>query len=130
SAVDNNQNTTHSYTSTGTYLVSFIAANAYGACTTSVSVIISASAGCDTLNFPPPGTLTVYGDGGTGYAIGSNQYGDLAKAQRFSSYTPYTHLTGGIFYLFDATDGGNGAIARFTVWDQNAGVPNVAISTV
>ncbi len=124
------QNPSHSYAAPGVYTVTLTATNAQGNCTTTLTITVTASTGCDTLNFPPPGTLTVYGDGAGGFLAGTNQYGDLAKAQRFGTYAPYTHVTGGIFYFFTVADGGNGAIARFTVWDEAAGEPNAALATV
>jgi PKD repeat protein len=130
SPVSTTQNPSHSYTAPGVYTVTLTATNAQGSCTTTLTITVTASTGCDTLNFPPPGTLTVYGDGAGGFLAGTNQYGDLAKAQRFGAYAPYTHVTGGIFYFFTAADGGNGAIARFTIWDEAAGLPNAALATV
>ncbi|MBI2280218.1 MAG: PKD domain-containing protein [Bacteroidetes bacterium] len=90
---------------------------------------------CDTLNFPPPGTIVAYTTGaGTGYLVGNNQYGDLAKAEYFSaaSHAPYTFVTGGLFAVRSARDGGNGATVDFNVWDATGagGSPGAVLGTV
>ncbi|MBL4592687.1 MAG: gliding motility-associated C-terminal domain-containing protein [Flavobacteriales bacterium] len=93
-------------------------------------------AGCDTLNFPPPGTLTIYGGTGIGgYVTGWNTlYQDVSKAEYFSaaSHAPFTDVTGGIFYLWSAADGGNGATVDFNVWDATGagGSPGAVLGTV
>ncbi len=94
------------------------------------------AAGCDTLNFPPPGTLTIYGGAGVGgYVCGWNTlYQDVSKAEYFSaaSHAPFTHVTGGLFYIWSAADGGNGATVDFNVWDATGagGSPGAVLGTV
>jgi gliding motility-associated-like protein len=94
------------------------------------------AAGCDTLNFPPPGTLTVYAGAGIGgYVAGWNTvYQDVSKAEYFSaaSHAPFTYVTGGLFYVWSAADGGNGATVDFNVWDGTGagGSPGTILGTV
>jgi Metallo-peptidase family M12B Reprolysin-like/Secretion system C-terminal sorting domain len=93
----------------------------------------AAPIGCDTLNFPPPGTLTVYPTA-DGYVTGWNvTYMDVSKAEYFSaaSHAPFTDVTGGVFYIFSAADGGNGATVDFNIWDATgtAGAPGTIIGT-
>ncbi len=126
------QNPTHSYTAPGVYTVTLTATNAQGSCTTTLIITVTASTGCDTLNFPPPGTLTVY-TGGNGYVTGWNTtYADASKAELFSAYAPYTHVTGGLFYLFGVVDGGSGASVDFNVWDNSGagGSPGAILESV
>ena len=129
SPLDNSQNTTHAYSAIGTYTTTLIASNANGSCTTTVVINVTAGGTCDTLNLPPNGTLSIFTATG-GYVGGSNAFNDLAKAQRFSSYTPYTHVSSALFLFAQATDGGNSAIVRFTVWDEVSGEPGTALSTI
>jgi len=90
---------------------------------------------CDTLNYPPAGTIVAYTTGaGLGYVIGNNQYGDLAKAEYISSaaHAPYTHVTGGRFAVRSARDGGNGATVSFNIWDASGtgGAPGTVLGSV
>ncbi|MCB0381375.1 MAG: PKD domain-containing protein, partial [Flavobacteriales bacterium] len=90
---------------------------------------------CDTLNYPPSGTIVAYTTGaGLGYVIGSNQYLDKAKAEYISSaaHAPYTHVTGGRFAVRSARDGGNGATVTFNVWDATGagGSPGTVLGSV
>ncbi|MGE0561119.1 MAG: PKD domain-containing protein [Flavobacteriales bacterium] len=90
---------------------------------------------CDTLNYPPNGTIVAYTTGaGLGYVIGSNQYLDKAKAEYISSaaHAPYTHVTGGRFAVRSARDGGNGATVTFNVWDATGpgGSPGAVLGSV
>ncbi|MFN3917877.1 MAG: PKD domain-containing protein [Flavobacteriales bacterium] len=107
------------YATPGTYTATLIASNAIGSCTTSVNITVIATQTCDTLNFPPPGTLAIYGAPG-GYVTGWNQFGDLAKAEFFNSYGAYSHTTGAFVYLFGVHDSGAGATVNLCAWD-NAG---------
>ncbi len=74
----------------------------------------------DTLNFPLPGTYSLYTSDGGGYVTGNNEYGDLAKANYFANNSSLT-LTG-IIFDFAIAKGGNPAI-EIVVWD-NSGASN------
>ncbi len=136
SPANTTQNPSHSYSAPGTYTVTLTASNATGNCTTTLTITVTASSGCDTLNWVLPGTPTLYVPDAalpldSGYISGNNAYGDLAKAQRFSAYAPYTHVTGGLFWIYAADDmGAQGAVVRFSVWDEAAGEPNAQLATV
>jgi PKD repeat protein len=115
----------------GVYNVTMTATNAQGSCNTSVIITVNASTGCDTLNFPPPGTLIYgYGSASLGYVAGTNSYDDVSKAQRFASYAPYTHVNGGMVYLANATANGTNAIARFHIWNEAAGTPGTSLASL
>src|SRR5699024_7376172 len=75
---------------------------------------------CDTLNLPPPGSLTLYGSSQGGYLIGTNGYGDNGFANKFETgdYAPFTDLTGVLIYLYSVDDGGNNATVDVNVWDN------------
>lgn len=107
------------YSTAGTYNATLIATNSYGTCTLTQVVSVVANVGCDTLNFPPPGTLVTY-TGGGGYICGWNTtYKDISKAEYFASYSPYTHVTGGLVY-FRSTYRSNGsnATVSFRIWNN------------
>jgi hypothetical protein len=87
---------------------------------------------CDTLRFPLSGTITTYYHDGFGYLNGNNVYGDLAKAEYFSSYSPYTVIKGGLFKFGAATGSSTVVVA---VWDNSGdfgdpGSMPVAVKTV
>ncbi len=124
----------------GTYTVSLTATNTLGSGseTKSSYITVTAPSGCDTLNFPPPGTLTVYFSEFSApldsnfFVCGWNQYGDLSKAEIFpsTSYAPNTHITGGLFYFYNVHDGSSGtSTVDFHVWDANGGLPNNILGT-
>ena len=125
------QNPSHTYAAVGTYTVTMSATNAQGTCQTTLTINVQASIGCDTLNWPPTGTLTVYNSNNGGYIAGWNGYGDVSKAEYFTGYNPYTAVTGGIYYFFGVKDGGNGSTVDFNIWDATgaAGSPGAIIAT-
>ncbi len=74
----------------------------------------------DTLNYPLPGTYTLYTDGGGGYVTGNNSYGDMAKADKFDILTNCE--LDGILFDFAVATGGSSTI-EFAVWGDD-GVNN------
>jgi PKD repeat protein len=113
----------------GTYDVTLTASNSEGSCTSTIQITVLEFQNCDTLNFPPPGTLTLY-TANQGFITGGNEWGDLAKAERFTNYSPYTHVSEMLIYLWTARDGGNGASVNFNVWNEVGGEPGTIISQV
>ena len=131
------QNPTVSYSSgTGSpFDVTLTATNAFGSCnmTSTAYVTVVPSTGCDTLNFSPPGTLTIYEIAGD-WAFGWNATEQhISKAEYFSAaaHAPYTDVTGGIYYIYSANDAGNGATVDFNVWDATGagGSPGAILGT-
>ncbi len=112
----------------GTYTVTLNASNSIGSCSTTLTINVIPSAGCDTLsNISDTMTLTVYGASGGGYITGVNTYGDLAKAEKYSGYSPYTHVTGAQVFLFNVKDGGNASSLDVVVWDDASGLPGTEL---
>jgi lysyl endopeptidase len=129
SSVQNPGNVT--FNNIGTYQVELTATNANGSCTTTVNVVVTASTGCDTLlNIADTNTLTIYGSGNGGFITGTNGYSDLAKAEKYTGYSPYTHVTGSDIFFYGVQDGGNGATVDLTIWNDNAGLPGTVIDVV
>ena len=131
------KNPTIQFNTIGTYTVTLTATNTLGSDSetkTSYMTVIAPS-GCDTLNFPPLGTLTVYYSQGldtNSFVCGWNQYGDISKAEIFpsTSYSPNTYITGGLFYFYKVHDGSGGtSTVDFHVWDANGGLPNNILGT-
>jgi len=117
------------YTNTGIYEVELIATNANGSCTTTVNINVQASTGCDTLlNIVDTNSLTIYGAGNGGFITGTNGYGDIAKAEKYSGYAPYTFVNGADVFFIGVQDGGNGSTVDLTLWSDNTGLPNTIIS--
>lgn len=116
------------YNNIGTYEVELTATNANGSCTSTATVNVTAFSGCDSLmNIVDTNSLTLYGTAQGGFITGTNGYGDLAKAEKYSGYSG-THVTGSDVFLAGGQDGGNGATVDITVWDDNAGLPGAIIS--
>lgn len=122
------------YNNVGTYQVQFTATNANGTCTSTSTINVVLSSGCDTLNnFVSTDSLTIYasdqGNNPSGYISGWNNFSDISKAEYYSNYSPYTHVTGLDVYFYGAADGGNGATVDFNVWSDNSGQPNTILGT-
>jgi PKD repeat protein len=82
----------------------------------------------DTLNFPLPGTYTLYVlNNNGGYVNGSNAYNDLAKANYFL-FNEEAKITG-VLFDFAIALGGNPSI-ELAIWnnDGNAGSPGSKIA--
>jgi len=92
--------------------------------------VINAAA-CDTLlNITATDTLSIYGDGATGFAAGWNQWAMPSHAEQYSGYSPYTVVTGLNAYFFGVTDGGNGASIDVNVWNDATGQPGTILGTI
>lgn len=75
--------------------------------------------------FPSSPSLLSTGSG-TGYVCGSNNYGDIAKAELFELANNYYNVTS-IDFMY-AVDGEEGSIT-FKVWANNDGVPGDELAT-
>ena len=75
--------------------------------------------------FPSTPSLLSTGSG-TGYVCGSNNYGDIAKAELFELANNYYNVTS-IDFMY-AVDGEEGSIT-FKVWANNDGVPGDELAT-
>ena len=112
----------------GTYTITLNASNSIGSCSTTLTINVIPSAGCDTLsNISDTMTLTIYGASGGGYITGVNAFGDVAKAEKYSGYSPYTDVTGAQVYLFNVKDGGNASSLDVVVWDDAGGLPGTEL---
>lgn len=130
------------YNTIGTYTVTLVATNANGSDTeTKVNYInVVASSGCDTITNLSTNQIQSYvvdaaNPIDSGYISGNNIYGDRAKADRFTSIAPYTHITGGVFYLSKAVDNGSPSNVTFAVWNNTGtggspGATPIATKTV
>lgn len=114
------------YSNVGTYEVELTATNANGSCTSTATINVTAFSGCDSLmNLEDTNTLTIYGSN-SGFITGTNDYGDIAKAEKYTGYSG-THVTGSDVFIFGLQDGGNGSAVNLTVWSDNAGLPNTVL---
>ena len=129
------------YDTPGVYSVTLTADNGIGVDSEIkiAYITVTESPGCDTINFPPPGTLAMHRSVNeviapidtNYYRMGYNQYGDLSKAEKFKAnkYAPYTTLKGALLYFAYAIDGGNNSTVDINVWNDNAGSPGSIIGT-
>ena len=88
--------------------------------------------GIDTVNYPIPGSLTVYtvpAAGGGGYVSGQNGYGDIAKAEYYPN-TSNANSIEGMFLELDALSAAS-ASSSFNayIWDDNGGEPGNILHT-
>ncbi len=124
------------YNTTGQYDVTLTVTDNFGGNdsetkTQYINVVVPGT--CDTLNNPPNGTVTAYSTA-SGWLAGWNEYGDISKAEYISAaaHAPYTYVTGGLFAVLTANDGGNGATVDFNVWDASGtgGSPGAILGSV
>ena len=132
STIQNPSNIT--YNNVGTYQVQFTATNANGSCTSTLNINVVLSSGCDTLtNFVSTDSLRLYlsneGNNPFGYISGWNNFSDISKAEYYSGYSPYTHVTAMDVYFAGVNDGSNGATVDFNIWSDNSGQPNTILGT-
>lgn len=123
------------FSTVGSYSVTLTATNSIGSDvetkTNYITVTNGSTQTCDTLHYPLSGTPVLYGSSGMGYVGGNNSYGDIAKADYFDSYSPYTTIYGAYFWFGVATDDGSTSNITFNVWDNSgsAGNPSAVIGT-
>ncbi len=132
STVQNPQTIT--YNTAGTYTVTLTASKTGSSDTETktgyITVLPPNSATCDTLsNFKATDSPSLY-SAGIGYVSGHNEYGDLAKAERFTATSGSTVSQ---VQLFFAVAKSNTPTKTFNVriWDSNGtgGAPNTVLST-
>ncbi|MDX5443820.1 MAG: PKD domain-containing protein [Hymenobacteraceae bacterium] len=75
----------------------------------------------DTLNLPLSGTAALYRATAGGYVSGKNALNDKAKAEYFSNYVPFTHVTGAIIFFGRAAAANASSNVTVAVWN-NTGV--------
>lgn len=116
------------FNTAGTYTITLVSSNAMGSCNTTIIINVIPSTGCDTIsNIDDTMTLSIYG-ASPGFLTGVNGYGDLAKAEKYSAYSPSTHVNGAQVFLFGVQDGGNSANLDIVVWNDAAGLPGTEIA--
>lgn len=129
------QNPQVTYPNRGTYAVFMKATNAHGSDSlikTGYITVLQAS-DCDTLNFPPPGTLTYYTISGEPLIGWTNSFQDISEAQYFNNYQPFDYVTGAIFFFTLAhKSAGSNATVSFKMWDNTGpnGVPGQVLDSV
>lgn len=128
-------NPTIRYNTPGTYPVVLQVFNANGndVITKNSYITVVPPAGCDTLNFPPPGQLTYYTIGGEPLVGWNSQLQDIAKAQLFDNYQPFNYVTGGTFFFAAANKAANSnATVTFAIWDSTGpgGEPGQILDSV
>lgn len=116
------------YNNVGTYAVTLTATNTFGNDTETKTAYINVVQGggtgaCATLtNVGANDTLTLYlaGQTGTGgYLSGHNQYGDKAKADKYTGILPNSTVDSVFTYFGVAKDGGNNGTVQVTIWDAD-----------
>jgi len=99
--------------------------------------VVNEITGCDTMHYPLPGTLTIYGEQNGGYVSGNNSYGDLAKADYFTGATNGWKISDVYIYFGIAT--GSSSQVPVKIWNDNGtgnspstvlGTVNVALSSI
>ncbi len=112
------------YSNAGNYDVTLIVSNANGSDTLTksnyVQVSPASTSTCDTLHYPLSGTKNLYTSSGWGYVSGNNYYDDMAKADYFSGFAPYTALHGAYFdFAVAATGSSSNTLITVGVWDNS-----------
>ncbi len=89
---------------------------------------------CDTLNYPFPGTPTIFtvSPPDFGYVCGNNSYGDLAKADYFEPPREMKVVYEGLFeFAYVSAASGQDPDIEFMVWDNDGagGLPGTELGT-
>lgn len=144
------QNPSVVYSTNGTYAVKLKVTNACGTDsltkTAYINVITSTGgSSCDTfsnlvnLYLAGGDSARLYGDGANGFLAGTNQYQDLAKADKFTNSFPGRKLTGARFLFAYAKASNSATQIKVNVWDANGpnggpgailGTQNVLLTTI
>jgi ELWxxDGT repeat protein len=101
----------------------------------SVNITTTGSSGgsvCDTLqNFQNTNTIVLYTNTGGGYVCGHNSYGDLAKNEKFTTYTAGYKVKGAYLSFAKAKYSSTTKTISIKIWDDNgtAGAPNTVLAT-
>lgn len=131
----NVQNPSITYSTAGTYTVTLSVTNAAGSCTETKTSYITvnpvSTGGCDTLtNLPATFTPTILLSNNSGYVIGHNGYGDLAKADKYSQpLVPNSQIVGMLIGFGIATNGNTTNTFNMKVWDAagTGGSPGASV---
>jgi PKD repeat protein len=134
STVQNPQNIV--YSTAGSYTVTLTASKAGSTNTATktayITVLVnSGGSGCDTLsNIDANDNFAVYGSGGAGYVSGHNQYGDLAKADKFTA--PPSSTISKVLLIFAVGKSNTPSrTINVRIWNANGGggTPNTVLGT-
>lgn len=125
------------YPTAGCYQVTLTATNASGSDPEVKTCYINVTSGtmgnsCDTLqNYQNSNTIVLYTNGSNGYVSGHNSFGDLAKADLFSTYTPGYLLKGAYMAFGRAKYSSTSKTINVRVWDDNgvSGAPGTVLAT-
>lgn len=129
------------YNTAGIFAVSLTATNAFGNDTETKTAYINVIQGGGTgacaelTNIGLSDTLTIYSAGQTGtagYFSGHNQYGDLAKADKYSGILANSTVDSVFTYIAVAKDGGNNGSVQVRIWDADgtAGAPGTVLGSI
>ena len=125
------------YSTVGTYTTKLKVTNACGTDSTTVTVTVipaATTSSCDTLSHLVVGdSARLYLAGATpvwGYLSGSNSYGDLAKAEKYTN-TNGKPITSIIFGFVHAHSAGATDSLTINIWDANGanGLPGTVLGT-
>ncbi|MBN2669563.1 MAG: S8 family serine peptidase, partial [Bacteroidales bacterium] len=128
------QNPSVTYNVAGDYDVTLVASNGYGTGSTMTKTqyihVTSAATSCDTISHFY-GTPAIYSAGTHGYIGGTNDYGDLAKADFFraSEVAAFDNISEVQVYFGIATDAGSTDSIALAIWDDNGGLPNSILAS-
>ena len=128
------QNPSVTYNTVGDYDVSLTASNSYGTGNTETKTqyihVVDNATSCDTIiHFY--GSAKLYTAGTHGFVAGTNDYGDLVKAEKFttSEVAGYSKITEvGVWFGY-ATDAGSTDSVELGIWNDNSGTPNTMIAS-
>jgi len=124
------------YNTAGTYTVTLVVGdNASGTDTeTKTAYITVNTAGtslCDTVsNFQPNFTPSLNGSAGWGWVSGHNDYGDIGKADKYSTPTAGYKITGAQMMFAKAYSGSGTSTVTVKVWNGASGTPGAVLGSV